>query len=207
MTAILSGEKILVTGATGQIGLPLAMFLAEDNEVWAAARFTDEGARRQLEQAGIKPHRCDLGSDLNGLPSDFTYVVHLAAAIAGTDYDAAIRVNGEGTGLLLQHCRRAKAALVMSTHSVYKPHDDPWHVFSESDPLGDVNAAFSPTYSVSKQGEEAVARFCARAFDLPVVIARMNASYGPQGGLPAYHLDAVAAGDPVTTRWDPCLYS
>ncbi|MBO0731759.1 MAG: hypothetical protein J2P57_21045, partial [Acidimicrobiaceae bacterium] len=43
--------------------------------------------------------------------------------------------------------------------------------------------------------------------DLPVVIARMNASYGPQGGLPAYHLDAVAAGDPVTTRWDPCLYS
>jgi uncharacterized protein YbjT (DUF2867 family) len=40
-----------------------------------------------------------------------------------------------------------------------------------------------------------------------VLIARMNASYGPNGGLPAYHLDAVAAGRPVTTRWDPCTYS
>jgi nucleoside-diphosphate-sugar epimerase len=46
-----------------------------------------------------------------------------------------------------------------------------------------------------------------RVFDLPVVIARMNASYGPNGGLPAYHLDWIVAGEPVTTRWDPCPYS
>jgi nucleoside-diphosphate-sugar epimerase len=204
---MLSGEKILVTGATGQIGLPLAMFLAKDNEVWAAARFQNAAVRQLLEKAGVVAHRCELGADdLDGLPGDFTYVVHLAASMGGADYDAAIRVNAEGTGLLLQHCRRAKAALVMSTHSVYKPHEDPWHVFHESDPLGDVNAAFSPTYSVSKIGEEAVARFCARAFELPTIIARMNASYGPNGGLPAYQLDAVVAGEPVTTRWDPCLY-
>jgi nucleoside-diphosphate-sugar epimerase len=42
---------------------------------------------------------------------------------------------------------------------------------------------------------------------LPVTIARMNASYGPNGGLVAYHLDTVAAGQPVTTRWAPCRYS
>jgi nucleoside-diphosphate-sugar epimerase len=95
----------------------------------------------------------------------------------------------------------------MSTHSVYKPWDDPWHVFVETDPLGDVNATHTRTYSVSKISQEAVARYCARAFDLPVIIARMNASYGPNGGLPAYHLDAVASGQPVTTRWDPCMYS
>jgi len=35
----------------------------------------------------------------------------------------------------------------------------------------------------------------------------MNACYGPNGGLPSYHLDAVVAGAPVVTRWDPCPYS
>ena len=28
----------------------------------------------------------------------------------------------------------------MSTHSVYRPQDDPMHVFLETDPLGEVNA-------------------------------------------------------------------
>lgn len=205
---MLSGEKILLTGAAGQIGLPLATYLAPHNEVWGLARFSDDTARARLGTLGVRPFRCDLEEgDLTGLPEDFTYVVHLAALMEGTDYDRALRANAEGTGLLLQHCRRAKAALVMSTHSVYKPQPDPLHVFHESDPLGDVNAAFAPTYSMSKLGQEAVARFCARAFDLPVVIARMNASYGPNGGLPAYHMDAVAKGSPVTTRWDPCMYS
>ena len=204
---MLSGEKVLITGAAGQIGYPLALHLAKDNEVWGLARFSDPAARARLESAGVVPFKHDLGeADFAGLPDDFTYVLHLAANMARTDYDKAITDNAEGTGLLLKHCRRAKAALVMSTHSVYKPWDDPWHNFVETDPLGDVNSTYTPTYSMSKIGQEAVARFCSRAFDLPVIIARMNASYGPNGGLPAYHLDSVAAGEPVTTRWDPCLY-
>ncbi len=204
---MLSGEKILLTGAAGQIGYPMAAHLARDNEVWGLARFTARAAREKVAAVGVTVHPCDLEvGDLSGLPDDFTYVVHLAALMSGDSYDRAIAANAEGTGLLLQHCRRAKAALVMSTHSVYKPWDDPWHVFVETDPLGDVNSSVTPTYSVSKITEEGVARFCARAFDLPVIIARMNASYGPNGGLPAYHMDAVAAGEDVTTRWDPCLY-
>ena len=98
----------------------------------------------------------------------------------------------------------------MSTHSVYKPpvDGDPWHVFKETDALGDVNAAHAPSYSMSKISQEAVARTCARLFDLPVTIARMNASYGPDGtgGLPIMQMDALMAGNPVTTRWDPCMY-
>jgi nucleoside-diphosphate-sugar epimerase len=147
-------------------------------------------------------------SDYSSLPDDFDYVIHLAAfKTEGLDYNHAITVNAEGTGLLLQHCRKAKAALVMSTHSVYKPVDDALHAFNENDPLGDVNYIMSPTYSISKIAEEAVARYCARAYNLPVTIARMNASYGPNGGLPAYHLDWVMADKPVVTRWDPCRYS
>ena len=66
---------------------------------------------------------CDVGDgDFSELPDDFTYVLHLAAFMGpGLDFDHAIRVNAEGTGLLLAHCRKAKAALVMSTHSVYRP--------------------------------------------------------------------------------------
>jgi nucleoside-diphosphate-sugar epimerase len=206
---VLSGEKILLTGPAGHIGSPLARYVAHDNEVWGLARFGDEAALAHVKAVGVVPYRCDLAEgDLSGLPEDFTYVIHLAALAFGNDYDRAITVNAEGTGRLLEHCRRAKAALVMSTHSVYRPHEDGRHAFVESDPLGDANASVSPTYSVSKIAQEAVARYCARALDLPVVIARMNVAYGPESaGLPAYHMDAVAAGAPVITRSDPCLYS
>jgi nucleoside-diphosphate-sugar epimerase len=206
---VLSGEKILITGPAGQIAFPLARYLAADNEVWGIARFSDAESRAKVDALGVTTRVCDIASgDFDGVPDDFTHVVHLAAFQgAGLDFDHAIRVNAEGTGLLLAHCRRARAALVMSTHSVYRPHDDPLHVYRETDPLGEVNSALSPPYSMSKIAQEAVARTCSRQFDLPVVIARMNASYGPNGGLPVYHLDAAKAGERVTTRWDPCPYS
>jgi len=206
---VLSGEKILITGPAGQIAFPMAASLAADNEVWGLARFSEAGSRQRVEDTGIRTVVCDLaGGDLDGVPQDFTVVLHLAAYQGpDLDYDHAIKVNAEATGLILQHCRTARAALVMSTHSVYRPWDDPMHVFLETDPLGDVHSTHCPTYSVSKIGQEAVARFCARAFDLPVVIARMNASFGPEGGLPALHADAVARGENIVTRWDPCPYS
>ncbi len=209
MTPLLSGEKILVTGVTGQIAFPIARMLATENEVWGLARFSRSGDRERVSGAGITPIVCNLGdADFDGLPTDFTRVVHLAADLSpGWDYDAAIRANAEGTGLLLQHCRSARSALVMSTHSVYRPHEDPMYVFTEESPLGECNSTHTPTYSVSKISQEATARLAARAFGIPVTIARMNASYGPNGGLPAMHVDAIADGRPVVTRWDPCMYS
>ena len=38
---MLRDERILLTGPTGQIGLPLADYLSRDNEVWGVARFGD----------------------------------------------------------------------------------------------------------------------------------------------------------------------
>lgn len=206
---MLSDQKILVTGAAGQIGLPLTEFLAADNEVWGVARYSQAGSREKVEATGATAFALDLAAgDFSSLPDDFTHVIHLAVVQeGGLDYDRAISVNAEGTGLLLHHCRSARAALVMSTTSVYKPVEDPWHAFLETDPLGDCNSVLAPTYSISKIAEEAVARYCARAYGLPVTIARMNASYGANGGLPSYHLDWVLSGVPVVTRWDPCPYS
>jgi len=205
---MLKGEKILITGPGGRIAFPLTRHLAQHNEVWGIARFSDPAQRAEVEALGVRTLRVDLEQpDFSELPRDFTKLVHIAVAFEPTDYDRAIRINGEGTGLLLSHCRNVSAALVMSTVSVYKPHPDPWHAFREDDPLGDIIAHFSPTYSVSKIAEEAVARFCAREFGIPITIARMNSAYGPRGGLPVLQMEAIAEGRPVSTRWDPTPYS
>jgi nucleoside-diphosphate-sugar epimerase len=205
---VLSDEKILITGPAGRIASGLVRSLAADNEVWGIARFSDPAAKGRVEALGVTTHTADLADGaLGDIPDDFTYLLHLAADFSADDYDRALRVNAEGTGLLLQHCRRVKAALVMSTVTVYKPHPDPWHAFAEGDPLGDAMVPGQAPYSISKIAEEAVARYCARALDLPITIARMGAAYGEQGGLPSWHLLAIAAGQPVVTRWDPMPYS
>ncbi|MCB0997512.1 MAG: NAD(P)-dependent oxidoreductase [Acidimicrobiales bacterium] len=206
---MLTDEKILVTGPAGQIAAPLCAYLAPHNEVWGIARFSVEGSREEVEAMGVTTRVVDLADgDFSDVPDDFTYVLHLAAAIGpSTDYDHSLRVNAEATGLLLTHCRSAKAALVMSTCSVYKPNPDPRHLYTETDALGEAIVPGVPTYAVTKIAEEAVARYCARALDLPVTIARMNAAYSARGGLPAYHLDAVVAGKPVVVRNDPAPYS
>jgi nucleoside-diphosphate-sugar epimerase len=204
---VLSGEKILITGPAGRIAFGLARTLAGENEVWGIARFGDPAAREEVEALGVTTRVADIGEgDFGDLPADFTYLLHIAADF-GDDYERGLRVNAEGTGLLLAHCRNAKAALVMSTVTVYKPHPDPWHAFREDDPLGDAGLPQPKPYSIVKIAEEAVARYCARNFGLPVTIARMGSAYGDRGGLPAYHLHAIAAGRPVRVRWDPLPYS
>ena len=205
---MLSGEKILITGPAGRIAFGLCRALAPHNEVWGIARFGDPATREKVEAVGVTTRVAELGAGrLDDLPTDFTLLLHLAAHMPiDDDYEAALRANAEGTGLLLEHCRRARAALVMSTVSIYKPHPDPWYAFRETDPLGD--QLLQPVhYSISKIAEEAVTRYCARAFGLPTTIARMGAAYGDQGGLPIWHLHAIAAGKPVETRWDPIPYS
>jgi nucleoside-diphosphate-sugar epimerase len=206
---VLEGKKILVTGPAGQIAFPLASMLAQSNEVWGIARFTDPGSREKVESVGVRAHPGDLATgEFAGLPDDFDFVLHLATyRSGGLDYDQALRVNAEGTQLLLEHCRSSAGVLVMSTSEVYKPQADPHHRYAESDPLGDSNSLIDPTYSVSKISQEAVARACARAYDMPVIVARMNASYGDNGGLLAYHLDWILSGKPVMVKWDPAMYS
>ena len=49
--------------------------------------------------------------DYADVPDDFTCVLHLATfQAAGQDYDWALQVNAEGTGRLLAHTRKARAA-------------------------------------------------------------------------------------------------
>ncbi|HEX5586949.1 MAG TPA: NAD(P)-dependent oxidoreductase [Acidimicrobiia bacterium] len=225
---MISGEKILITGVSGTVAEPLARFLAHENEVWGVSRFVDDAGRTKeqftsaagppvrdispresLEAAGITTHALDLGAgDFSGLPDDFTYVLHLAWMRADLAHlEDAMRTNVEGAGLLLQHCRRAKAALVMSGMGIYSASDDPWHAYTETDPIGRGATAYAPTSPASKLGVEAVARFCARAFDLPVVITRLNTFMGTPGSFPGMHIKAVLAGQPMVAPCDPNPHS
>jgi nucleoside-diphosphate-sugar epimerase len=172
--------------------------------VWGIARFGDAKARARVEREGVTTRVVDLADpDWRELPERFDYVLHLAATIPpGLDFDASLRVNAEGTGLLMRRFRHAKACLVMSTCGVYASPADPHHALVETDPLGGSPQPYSPTYCVSKLAEEAVARFVARACELPTVIARMNAAYGDNGGLPAMLLELVLAGRTIPLYGD-----
>ncbi|MFJ3212587.1 NAD-dependent epimerase/dehydratase family protein [Streptomyces flaveolus] len=205
----ITGKRLLVTGASGQIAHALARRLAEHNEVWGIARFGDAQRRRTLEDAGVRTASVDLADpDFSRLPREFDHVLHLAAHLGRTpDYNVALDVNAVGTGLLLSHFRDVESALVMSTTGVYKPHPDPWHRYVETDPLGDPASPSTPGYGVCKVAQEAMARYVARAYGVRIVIGRMNASYGPGGGLPAKHLARIIAGEPVVLRHDPAPYS
>ena len=226
---MISDERILVTGVTGTIGHQLALHLAKDNEVWGVARFGDSETREResyravatpaphgssstrhvLEAAGVKLRRVDLASgQFDDLPGDFTYLLHLAWLRADLNHlEAAIRANVEGAGLVLQHCRRAKAALVMSGMGVYTGRDDPWWAYRETDPIGRGATAYAPTSPACKLGVESVARFCARAFDLPVVIGRLNTLTGLPGSFPAMHIEAVMKGRSMVAPSDPTPHS
>jgi nucleoside-diphosphate-sugar epimerase len=199
-------QKILITGPTGQVALPLALALARENEVWGAARFRDAPARERLEAAGVRCVCVDLGSgDFGALPGDFDYVLNLAVAKGG-DFDEDLRANAEATGLLMSHCRRARAFLHCSTTGVYQPAGH--RVFRESDPLGDNHRSIMPTYSIAKIATEAVARTLCRELRLPTTIARLCVPYGDNGGWPWYHLLMMRAGAPIPVHPDrPSRYT
>lgn len=205
---MLENAKILLTGPTSQVAWPIARALAPKNEIVGLARFRKPEERARLEAAGVRCVALDLACDpLDALPRDFDYVLHLAHTRLGSDFPHAVQVNAVGAGLILSHCRKAKAALVMSSFAVYSP---PAEVFEPLREDGDIGRAFTPwapSSPVSKLSLEAVARLCARELDLPVVIPRLNTAYGSMGGLPVMDLDAVAAGRAVQAFADPYPHS
>jgi nucleoside-diphosphate-sugar epimerase len=186
------GAKVLITGPTGQVAVPVAKALAADNEVWGIARFTDDAARDALEKSGVRCEKVNLaGGDFSGIPSDFDYVINLAVAKSGR-WDKDLGANAEAVGLLMAHCRDAKAFLHCSSAAVYDPPDD--EPRSESTALGDNHKPLFPTYSISKIAGEVVARTMARVLDMPTTIARLNVPYGDNGGWPFYHMEMMLAG-------------
>ena len=195
----MKGKRILVTGPAGQIAFPLVEELARDNEVWGIARFGDPATRERVDATGCITRVVDLEDpDWGDLPDRFDHVLHLAIfQTEEPDYDKAMRVNAEGTALLMDKFRNSESLLIVSTVAVYDNNPDGAFRYHETSPLGDNRAPYSPCYGITKIAQEGVARGLARAFGLPTTIARMNVSYSANGGLPAYQLDMILADMPV----------
>lgn len=187
--------KILITGPTGQVAKPVATALAADNEVWGIARFTDTAARADLEKAGVRCETVNLASgDFSGIPADFDYVINLAVAKSGR-WDKDLAANAESVGLLMAHCRHARAFLHCSSAAVYDPPDD--ELRTEHAALGDNHKPLFPTYSISKIAGEVVVRSMSRALGVPATIARLNVPYGDNGGWPFFHMEMMLSGVPI----------
>jgi nucleoside-diphosphate-sugar epimerase len=198
--------KILITGPAGQVAFPLARALAREHEVWGLARFGRKRDRERLEAAGVRCVAGDLAEGrFDGLPRDVDQVLNFAVAKSG-DFDRDLAANAEGLGLLMAHCRGARALLHCSSTAVYQPAGH--ELLSETHPLGDNHRVFMPTYSICKIAAESMARFVARAFSIPTTIARLNVPYGDAGGWPALHLEQVLAGTPIAVSPEqPNLYN
>ncbi len=206
---MLNNAKIIVTGATGQVGLPVAKALAAPglaNEVWAPARFSNAAARTSLEEAGVHCVVADLGSGegLDELPESADYVLNFAVAKT-KDSDADLTANAESVGLLMTRYAGAKAFLHCSSTAVYAPQGG--EPLPESSPLGDNNhTQMMPNYVLSKVAAEAVARTYARTLNLPTVIARLNVPYGDNGGWPWFHLLMLSGGMAIPVPPDGGAY-
>ena len=205
----LSDKRLLITGPAGQIAFPLVERLAQDNEVWGIARFSDPATREKVEAVGCTTRSVDLTDpDWADLPERFDHVLHLAIFQSpAPDYELALRVNAEGTALLMARFADADSFLDVSSIAVYDRNPDPAHLYTEDDPIGETKQVYSATYSITKIAQEAVVRSMARVLGLPSTIARMNASYGPRGGLPAYQLDMIVNDVPIPVRTGGCWFN
>tara|TARA_B100001540_G_scaffold50471_1_gene45570 strand:- start:320 stop:1243 length:924 start_codon:yes stop_codon:yes gene_type:complete len=192
----LTGAKILITGPTGQVALPVVEHFAKIADVCALARFRKAEDRAQMEDMGATVIAADLADaqSLEAVPEDIDYVLNFAVVKSG-DFEYDLAANGEGVGNLMLRCRNAKAFLHFSSTAVYEycGHEPR----REDSPLGDNHRVMFPTYSISKIAAETVCRFVAHQHDIPTTIARLSVPYGDNGGWMYFHMLMMKEGIPI----------
>jgi nucleoside-diphosphate-sugar epimerase len=192
----LTDSKLLITGPTGQVALPVVEHFAKIADVYALARFSKEEDRERIAALGAQVISADLADpqSLQSVPEDIDYVLNFAVVKSG-DFEYDLAANGEGVGYLMTRCRRAKAFLHFSSTAVYEyaGHEPR----SENSPLGDNHRVMFPTYSIAKIAAETVCRFVAKQQGIPTTIARLSVPYGDNGGWMYFHTLMMQQGIPI----------
>jgi UDP-glucuronate 4-epimerase len=194
----LTGQRVVVTGASGLMGFPVAMELARDNLVAAVARFSsnDQDASA-LQNAGAQVIRFDLADpDLSPLPEEADVVFHFGAITAfprsAGERELQMDVNARATGRIALRYRTCKA-FVHASASIYQFQGE--HRLREEDPLGLITGI--ENYCASKIAAEQLLHFLSREHGIPVVMLRISSCYGPRGGSIPGRVFRVLAGEPV----------
>jgi UDP-glucuronate 4-epimerase len=191
---------VLVTGATGRVGFPIARELARHHTAYGMARCSNPGDEERLRQAGIRPIVADVGSfDMARLPRGLTHVFHAAARTgrdAATDWQQTFETNAQATGRLVAACRGVGGFVFCSTGSAYEYQGH--RPLREDDPPG----VHLGVYSLSKIAAEQVVRFASIEHGVPVTVIRIFSTYGPLGGAPADRLARIVAGRDVVLHPD-----
>lgn len=203
----LTGRRIVITGPTGQVALPVVAAYAKRAEVFALARFHRDEDVARIRDLGAVPIQADLAepASLRALPADVDYVLNFAVAKSGR-WHVDLQANAEGIGELMMQLPRAKAVLHVSSAAVYA-YGGPTPR-REDAALGDNHRSLFPTYSISKIAAETVVRLCARRLGVPATIARLSVPYGDNGGWPFYHLVMMRNGAPIAVHPErPNLYN
>lgn len=189
----MEGKRILVTGPAGHLSLPIVRELSRANEVWGVARFGRAEDRSTLEALGVRCLRKDIATDdLDDIP-EVDYVFHAGGMVAmGSEDDMAytFEVNVQGTGRLLERCRGVKGFVFCSTGGVYAKQSRP---VREDDEYG----APIPAYSLSKIAAEQLVRFLAPRLQIPTIILRIGAVYGPDASGPMVRIRRMLRGKEV----------
>jgi nucleoside-diphosphate-sugar epimerase len=188
-----SGKRVLVTGASGLVALPVARELAKSNEVFALARYSNPEQKRIVEEAGATAVSFDMANpDLSSLPDDIDIVINYA--VLSPAHPQHYDVNTGATGRLARRYRNAKAFVHGSTGSLYAYQGE--RPLREDDPYG-LHTSIEP-YSASKIGAEYLLRHISEDYGLPVTMVRIFSFYGPRGGGVTERIDQVARGEAVS---------
>jgi UDP-glucuronate 4-epimerase len=194
------GWRVLVTGATGRVGFPLARALAERHEVFGLARCHADGDRARLEDIGVSPIVGDVATmDLRRLPEGISHVFHAAARLGreaqDEDWQQVFETNAQASGRLVAACAGARF-VYCSTGSAYAYQGQ--RPLREEDPPG----VHLGAYSLSKIAGEAVVRYAATISESPLTIIRIFSTYGPEGGTPVNRLRRILRGDEIVLHPD-----
>jgi len=186
-------QRILVLGATGLIGLPLATELAKKNRVIGVSR-CERMAPEALAERGVEPLRMDVAHDpIEALPDGIDYVFNEVLLYHPTDHEASMETNAYPVAKLMGRYGDCKGIVLGSTGSVYAETGKP---MAENARPGGTDA-----YSVSKICAEMFAVHFSRERGIPTSILRYYQPYDTETGVVPSLKGTVLAGKPVHHPW------
>ncbi len=175
--------NIVVLGAGGKMGPTLAMMLrkaAQERNVYAVSRFSDNTVQKKLEQAGITTVAADLLDETQywKLPK-VENVFYLAGMKfgAGGDLPLTWAQNSYIPALVAKHYKHSRI-VVFSTGNIY-----PFSEVDSSGPTEDTPPEPLGEYAQSCLGRERMFQYFSRIHDTPITIVRLNYANEPRYGI------------------------